>query len=199
MDKFKELTTGAKLVLGAAVALFIVSLFNWFKVGDIGVEGDGPDHGLGAAEDPAPGDRVGERSSPLTRVRVQETRHRLLARRRESPDGWIDLDRSRFQWSGGRDLPDMTPNTRAILVDGNGSGLLLGGVADASTRPTFRDGPDVPTLGSVASARRLERGALAPSPAATKSISSCSFWPTSPIASAWVSRSKLNRHGLRNP
>ena len=37
MDKFKELTTGAKLVLGAAVALFIVSLFNWFKVGDIGV------------------------------------------------------------------------------------------------------------------------------------------------------------------
>ncbi len=36
MDKFKELTTGAKLVLGAAVALFIVSLVNWFKVGDIG-------------------------------------------------------------------------------------------------------------------------------------------------------------------
>ena len=40
MDKFKELTTGAKLVLGAAVALFIVSLFNWFKVGDIGVGDD---------------------------------------------------------------------------------------------------------------------------------------------------------------
>ena len=32
MDKFKELTTGAKLVLGAAVALFIVSWLDWFEV-----------------------------------------------------------------------------------------------------------------------------------------------------------------------
>jgi hypothetical protein len=40
MDKFKELTTGAKLVLGAAVALLIVSWFDWFSVdtefGDFG-------------------------------------------------------------------------------------------------------------------------------------------------------------------
>ena len=41
---------------------------------------------------------------------------------RETADGWIDLDRASFQRSGGRDLPDMTPNTRAILVDGDGSG-----------------------------------------------------------------------------
>ena len=86
---------------------------------------------------------------------------------RETADGWIDLDRSRFQRSGGRDLPDMTPNTRAILVDGDGSGLLLGGVSDASTTPVYRGGPDAPTLGGVASVRRLERGALAPSPGAT--------------------------------
>ena len=59
---------------------------------------------------------------------------------RETADGWIDLDRSRFQRSGGRDLPDMTPNTRAILVDADGSGLLLGGVSDASTRPTSATG-----------------------------------------------------------
>ena len=83
---------------------------------------------------------------------------------RESADGWIDLDRSRFQWSGGRDLPDMTPNTRAILVDADGSGVLLGGVSDPSTRPSYSDGPDAATLAGVASARRLERGAPAPAP-----------------------------------
>jgi hypothetical protein len=38
MDKFKELTTGAKLVLGAAVVLFIVSWFNWFEVEGFGGE-----------------------------------------------------------------------------------------------------------------------------------------------------------------
>ena len=32
-----RLTHGIKLVLGASVAYFIVSFFNWFKVGDIGV------------------------------------------------------------------------------------------------------------------------------------------------------------------
>jgi hypothetical protein len=36
MDKFKELTTGAKLVLGAAVLLFVFSWFTWFEIeGDI--------------------------------------------------------------------------------------------------------------------------------------------------------------------
>ena len=36
MDKFKELTTGAKLVLGAAVLLFIFSWFTWFDIeGDV--------------------------------------------------------------------------------------------------------------------------------------------------------------------
>jgi hypothetical protein len=38
MDKFKELTTGAKLVLGAAVVLFIVSWFNWFEIEGFGGE-----------------------------------------------------------------------------------------------------------------------------------------------------------------
>jgi hypothetical protein len=38
MDKFKELTTGAKLVLGAAVLLFIDSWFNWFEVEGFGGE-----------------------------------------------------------------------------------------------------------------------------------------------------------------
>ena len=36
MDKFKELTTGAKLVLGAAVVLFIVSWLDWFEFNDVG-------------------------------------------------------------------------------------------------------------------------------------------------------------------
>ena len=35
MDKFNELTTGAKLVLGATVAFLIVSFFNWFEA-DLG-------------------------------------------------------------------------------------------------------------------------------------------------------------------
>ncbi|MDA0183651.1 hypothetical protein OJ997_25305 [Solirubrobacter phytolaccae] len=86
---------------------------------------------------------------------------------RETTDGWVDLDRSRFQRSGGRDLPEMTPNVRAILVDGDGSGFLLGGVSDTSTRPYNRSGPDAPTLGGLASVRRLDRGTLvAPTPAA---------------------------------
>jgi hypothetical protein len=38
MDKFNELTTGAKLVLGAAVVLFVVSWFNWFEVEGFGGE-----------------------------------------------------------------------------------------------------------------------------------------------------------------
>jgi hypothetical protein len=83
---------------------------------------------------------------------------------RETADGWFDLDRASFQRSGGRDLPEMTLNTRAILVDGDGTGLLLGGVSDASTTPFDTGDPDEPTLGGVASARRLERGALVPVP-----------------------------------
>lgn len=38
MDKFNELTTGAKLVLASAVALLIVSFFDWFEVADIAGE-----------------------------------------------------------------------------------------------------------------------------------------------------------------
>lgn len=37
MDRMNDLTTGAKVVLGATVAFLIVSFFDWFKVGDIGV------------------------------------------------------------------------------------------------------------------------------------------------------------------
>ena len=49
MDKFKELTTGAKLVLGATVAFLIVSFFEWFEVsGDLGeaVEAFAGDNGV---------------------------------------------------------------------------------------------------------------------------------------------------------
>ena len=59
---------------------------------------------------------------------------------RETADGWIDLDRSRFQRSGGRDLPDMTPNTRAILVDGRRQRA-----AARRRRPTRRRGPPTAT------------------------------------------------------
>lgn len=83
---------------------------------------------------------------------------------RETADGWIDLDRSRFQPSGGRDLPDMTPNTRVILTDPSGNGHLLGGVSDTSTARPFRDSPEAPTIDGVATARRLEGGAVVPSP-----------------------------------
>jgi len=49
MDKFKELTTGAKLVLGATIAFLIVSFFEWFEVsGDLGdaVEAFAGDNGV---------------------------------------------------------------------------------------------------------------------------------------------------------
>jgi hypothetical protein len=45
MDKFNELTTGAKLVLGAAIVLLIVSFFNWFEVEGFG--GESMWHGVG--------------------------------------------------------------------------------------------------------------------------------------------------------
>ena len=83
---------------------------------------------------------------------------------RETADGWVDLDRASFQRSGGRDLPDMTVNTRAFVVDGDGTGFLLGGVTDTSTAQPYIGGDDAPTLGAVASVRRLEKGALAPQP-----------------------------------
>ena len=39
MDKFKDLTTGAKLVLGATVLFLIVSFFNWFELDEaVGVD-----------------------------------------------------------------------------------------------------------------------------------------------------------------
>ena len=36
MDKLAELSHGAKVVLGAAVALLVVSFFNWFQYNDVG-------------------------------------------------------------------------------------------------------------------------------------------------------------------
>ena len=36
MDKFNELTTGAKLVLGATIVFLIVSFFSWFDYGGPG-------------------------------------------------------------------------------------------------------------------------------------------------------------------
>ncbi|WP_445149477.1 hypothetical protein [Baekduia sp. Peel2402] len=88
---------------------------------------------------------------------------------RETADGWVDLDRTSFQQSGGRDLPGLTPNTRAILVDGDGNGLLLGGVSDPAPSPPYYTNPDeatnAPTLGADASVRRLERGTVVASPA----------------------------------
>jgi cation transport ATPase len=38
MDKFNELTTGAKLVLGATIAFLIVSFFNWYEADLGGIE-----------------------------------------------------------------------------------------------------------------------------------------------------------------
>jgi hypothetical protein len=49
MDKFNELTTGAKLVLGATIAFLIFSFFEWFEVGgELGdaVEAVGGDNGI---------------------------------------------------------------------------------------------------------------------------------------------------------
>ena len=86
---------------------------------------------------------------------------------RETADGWVDLDRASFQRSGGRDLPDMTPNTREILVDGDGSGVLLGGVSDASTAQSYIGGVEAPTarrraLGAPARPRRARRARARP-------------------------------------
>ena len=55
-------------------------------------------------------------------------------------------------------------NTRAFVVDGDGTGFLLGGVSDPSTAQPYIGGEDAPTLGAVPSVRRLEKGALAAQP-----------------------------------
>lgn len=49
MDKLNELSHGAKVVLGAAVAFLIFSFFNWFKVdlGPIGEAGESMWNGIG--------------------------------------------------------------------------------------------------------------------------------------------------------
>jgi hypothetical protein len=49
MDKLSELTTGAKIVLGAAIAFLIVSFFNWYTVdlGPLGEAGESMWHGVG--------------------------------------------------------------------------------------------------------------------------------------------------------
>jgi hypothetical protein len=48
MDKLSELTTGAKIVLGAAIAFLIVSFFSWFEV-DVGIVSASANmwHGIG--------------------------------------------------------------------------------------------------------------------------------------------------------
>jgi hypothetical protein len=49
MDKLSELTHGAKVVLGSAIAFLIFSFFNWFKVdlGPLGSAGENMWHGIG--------------------------------------------------------------------------------------------------------------------------------------------------------
>ena len=59
---------------------------------------------------------------------------------RETADGWVDLDGTSFQQSGGRDLPRTTPNTRVFVLDQDGTGLALGGIAGIADQPA-RAGP----------------------------------------------------------
>ena len=76
---------------------------------------------------------------------------------RETADGWVDLDGASYQPSGGRDLPRTTPNTRAFVLDPDGTGLALGGIAGIADRPARPD-----PFAATASARRLEHGGPAP-------------------------------------
>ena len=76
---------------------------------------------------------------------------------RETPDGWVDLDRAGYQRSGGRDLPATTANTRAVLVDDEGTGWLLGG-ADSIM------GNGLPLVYMGGTARRLDGGVPAAPP-----------------------------------
>ena len=57
---------------------------------------------------------------------------------RETADGWVDLDGASYQPSGGRDLPRTTPNTRVLVLDQDGTGLALGGIAGTATDPRER-------------------------------------------------------------
>ncbi len=77
---------------------------------------------------------------------------------RETADGWVDIDATSYQPSGGRDLPRTTPNTRAFVLDAEGTGLALGGNAGTQTDPRGRD-----RVAANASARRLEHGGAPPS------------------------------------
>ena len=66
---------------------------------------------------------------------------------RETADGWVDLDTSSYQPSGGRDLPAATPNTRVLALDDEGTGWMLGGIAgDQGTDP--RQPPAVTSTGT---------------------------------------------------
>jgi hypothetical protein len=66
---------------------------------------------------------------------------------RETADGWVDLDTSSYQPSGGRDLPAATPNTRVLALDEEGTGWMLGGIAgDQGTDP--RQPPAVTSTGT---------------------------------------------------
>lgn len=49
MDKLSELSHGAKVVLGAAIAFLVFSFFNWYKVdlGPLGSAGESMWHGVG--------------------------------------------------------------------------------------------------------------------------------------------------------
>ena len=78
---------------------------------------------------------------------------------RETADGWVDLDGASYQPSGGRDLPQTTPNTRVLVLDQDGTGMALGGIAGTVTDPRAPD-----PVAASASVRRLDHGAPAPSP-----------------------------------
>ncbi|MDX6702066.1 MAG: hypothetical protein QOF26_2292 [Baekduia sp.] len=66
---------------------------------------------------------------------------------RETDDGWVDLDRSSFEPSGGRDLPASTPNTRVFAVDASGTGLALGGPASVQNGEQPGAVNPLPTVG----------------------------------------------------
>ena len=101
-------------------------------------DGDGP-----PPDEPAPFD-----VSPVDAVVLRET-----------ADGWVDLDGASYQPSGGRDLPRTTPNTRAFVLDADGSGLALGGSGGTQLDPRGTD-----PISGTASARRFDHGGASPTP-----------------------------------
>ncbi|MDA0159990.1 hypothetical protein OM076_06940 [Solirubrobacter ginsenosidimutans] len=80
---------------------------------------------------------------------------------RETADGWVDLDGTSYQPSGGRDLPRTTPNTRVLVLDPAGTGVALGGIGGTQPDPRAAD-PVSPT----SSTRRLEHGGAPATPPA---------------------------------